>query len=345
MKEITIQKNEAGQRFDKFLAKYMNQAPKSFFYKMLRKKNITLSEFALLGALLALLTGAFRRRDRVALMLLLGLLTALLDETIQKFSGTIQQSPGDPDWILAHAGKELSIIYEDESTIFLNKPAGMLSQKAKPDDISMVEHLIAYLLNSGQISKEELRTFHPSVCNRLDRNTSGLIAAGKTLQALQQLSEMFRDRSLKKYYLCLVRGKVSSDSHISGYLKKDPRTNRVTVSRTPSGSASPIETEYHIIKQEEDVTLLEVHLITGKTHQIRAHLASIGHPIAGDYKYGNRAFNDTLKKEYGLSSQLLHAYRLNFPECDGDLSRLSGKELQAPLPPLFQKICQEKGVI
>ena len=131
----------------------------------------------------------------------------LSDETIQKFSGTIQQSPGDPDWILAHAGKELSIIYEDESTIFLNKPAGMLSQKAKPDDISMVEHLIAYLLNSGQISKEELRTFHPSVCNRLDRNTSGLIAAGKTLQALQQLSEMFRDRSLKKYYLCLVRGK------------------------------------------------------------------------------------------------------------------------------------------
>ncbi len=104
----------------------------------------------------------------------------LSDETIQKFSGTIQQSPEIPDWILAHAGKELSIIYEDESTIFLNKPAGMLSQKAKPDDISMVEHLIAYLLNSGQISKEELRTFHPSVCNRLDRNTSGLIAAGKT---------------------------------------------------------------------------------------------------------------------------------------------------------------------
>lgn len=331
MKEIIIKKNEAGQRFDKFLAKYMNQAPKSFFYKMLRKKNITLNGKKAAG------NEILELNDTVRLF--------LSDETIQKFSGTIQQSPGDPDWILAHAGKELSIIYEDESTIFLNKPAGMLSQKAKPDDISMVEHLIAYLLNSGQISKEELRTFHPSVCNRLDRNTSGLIAAGKTLQALQQLSEMFRDRSLKKYYLCLVRGKVSSDSHISGYLKKDSRTNRVTVSRTPSAAASPIETEYHIIKQTKDVTLLEVHLITGKTHQIRAHLASIGHPIAGDYKYGNRAFNETLKKEYGLSSQLLHAYRLNFPKCGGDLSLLSGKELQAPLPPLFQKICQKKGVI
>ena len=154
MKEITIQKNEAGQRFDKFLAKYMNQAPKSFFYKMLRKKNITLNGKKAAG------NEILKLNDTVRLF--------LSDETIQKFSGTIQQSPGDPDWILAHAGKELSIIYEDESTIFLNKPAGMLSQKAKPDDISMVEHLIAYLLNSGQISKEELRTFHPSVCNRLD---------------------------------------------------------------------------------------------------------------------------------------------------------------------------------
>lgn len=322
MKEFIINENEAGQRFDKYLAKLLREAPKSFFYKMMRKKNITLNGKKATGNE-KLFSG-----DHVKLF--------LSDETFEKFSGN-DSAP--------RAHYALDIIYEDENILLINKPAGMLSQPADDGTPSLVEYLTGYLLKNGSLTENDLRTFRPSVCNRLDRNTSGLIAAGKTLQALQQLSEMFRDRSLKKYYLCLVRGKVSSDSHISGYLKKDPRTNRVTVSRTPSGSASPIETEYHIIKQEEDVTLLEVHLITGKTHQIRAHLASIGHPIAGDYKYGNRAFNDTLKKEYGLSSQLLHAYRLNFPECDGDLSRLSGKELQAPLPPLFQKICQEKGVI
>ena len=323
MKTFIIKENEAGQRFDKYLKKLLKEAPSSFVYKMLRKKNIVLNGKKADGS------EKLNARDEVKLF--------LADETYDKFAGAeVKES---------FPTTALDIVYEDEDILIINKPAGMLSQKAQPSDISANEYIIGYLLQSRALKETDLRTFRPSVCNRLDRNTSGLIAAGKTLQALQQLSEMFRDRSLKKYYLCLVRGKVSSDSHISGYLKKDPRTNRVTVSRTPSGSASPIETEYHIIKQEEDVTLLEVHLITGKTHQIRAHLASIGHPIAGDYKYGNRAFNDTLKKEYGLSSQLLHAYRLNFPKCGGDLSLLSGKELQAPLPPLFQKICQEKGVI
>ena len=165
---------------------------------MLRKKNITLNGKKAAG------NEILELNDTVRLF--------LSDETIQKFSGTIQQSPGDPDWILAHAGKELSIIYEDESTIFLNKPAGMLSQKAKPDDISMVEHLIAYLLNSGQISKDELRTFHPSVCNRLDRNTSGLVICAKTLMGSQKLNEMIKTRAVRKYYRLFVKGRLEKES-------------------------------------------------------------------------------------------------------------------------------------
>ena len=116
---------------------------------------------------------------------------------------------------------DLDIIYEDSHTIFINKPVGMLSQKAKPEDVSLVEHLISYLLSSGKITQEELRTFHPSICNRLDRNTSGIVAAGKSLAALQELTEMFRERTVKKYYLCLVKGTVTEEKRIRGYLVKD----------------------------------------------------------------------------------------------------------------------------
>jgi 23S rRNA pseudouridine955/2504/2580 synthase len=179
------------------------------------------------------------------------------------------------------------------------------------------------------------------------------VAAGKTLQALQGLSEMFRDRTLKKYYLCLVKGQVKENQRIHGYLVKNEKTNKVTVSQkkpaeqTKDGKeASAIDTEYKVLARNRETTLLEVHLITGKTHQIRAHLASIGHPIAGDYKYGNRSFNDVLKKEYGLRSQLLHAYRLEFPEnCEGDIKQLSGKIIKAPVPALFEQICKAQGVM
>lgn len=320
MKEITIQKNEAGQRFDKFLAKYMNQAPKSFFYKMLRKKNITLNGKKAAG------NEILKLNDTVRLF--------LSDETIQKFSGTIQQSPGDPDWILAHAGKELSIIYEDESTIFLNKPAGMLSQKAKPDDISMVEHLIAYLLNSGQISKEELRTFHPSVCNRLDRNTSGLIAAGKSLSGLQELSGMFKSRELHKYYLCLVEGVLKEERYIKGYLAKDKKSNKVTIYKQEKENALPVETKYYPLGTNGTRTLLKVELITGRAHQIRAHLASEGHSIVGDPKYG--------KADKKLKGQLLHSFRMEFPSMKGSLSYLSGKVFTAPLPEIFLRTLKEE---
>lgn len=321
MQQIIIKDNEAGQRLDKMLAKYLNEAPKSFLYKMLRKKNITLNGKKAAGNE-KLVSG-----DEVKLF--------LSDETIARFSSSLVQ----------YTKEKLDILYEDENILLINKPAGMLSQKAVDSDESVVEHLITYLLNSGQLSEQDLKTFKPSVCNRLDRNTSGMIAAGKSLKGLQELSRLFKDRTLGKYYLCLAAGNITEPSRIQGYLAKDEKTNQVTVRTVKSGDADPIETEYRPLKTDGDVTLLEVHLITGKTHQIRAHLASVGHPVIGDYKYGNRNVNDSYRKAYGLEHQLLHAYRLVFPELKGALSNLSQKEFIAPLAEEFREIAADKGVL
>lgn len=321
MKTITISKNEAGQRLDKFLAKYLNHAPKSFLYKMLRKKNITLngkkadgSEKTAVG-------------DEVKLF--------LSDETIAKFSSVeIPSTHGN-----------LDVIYEDDNILLINKPCGMLSQKAKPSDVSLVEHLISYLMKEGCVTAESLTVFRPSVCNRLDRNTSGIVAAGKSLAGLQTMAEVFKDRSLHKYYLCLVDGRVSGKRLIAGYLTKDAGANQVRVTTEAEGEDSlPIRTEYRPVSVADAATLLEVKLITGRSHQIRAHLASIGHPILGDTKYGSPAVNDRMRQRFGLRYQLLHSWRLEMPELTGELSGLSGKIFTARPPKQFDRIRKEMGL-
>lgn len=348
MQELNITANEAGQRLDKLLAKYLDKAPKSFLYKMLRKKNITLNGKKCSG------NEKLAAGDIVRLF--------LSDETIQNFSTPVkvtqvsvekrknagQNKKGTLDKNKSVSGRKkekLSVLYEDEHVLFINKPVGMLSQKAKESDVSAVELLLDYLLESGQIQPEELRTFRPSICNRLDRNTSGLLAAGKSLAGLQEMNRFFKERTIAKYYRCLVNGIVKEGAYIKGYLTKDEVTNKVQISQTELPGSVPIETEYRALSAKNGVSLLEVHLITGKTHQIRAHLASVGHPIIGDYKYGNRNVNQLYQKEYGLKSQLLHAYRLEFPRTEGTLSYLSGKEFTAELPELFTRICKDKGVM
>lgn len=327
MKEIIISSNEAGQRLDKLLGKYLRLAPKSFFYKMLRKKNITLNGKKAQG------NEILSAGDSVKLF--------LSDDTISKFQ---QQEYAPVSSNSKPTGEtrrpqNLDLVYEDDHIALINKPAGMLSQKADPKDVSLVEYFIEYLLESGSISKESLQLFRPSVCNRLDRNTSGLVIAGKSLAGLQTMSLLLKDRSMKKYYRCIVIGEMDRGDHLKGYLLKDKSTNQVRISSAPRTKDDKwIETEYKVLKREGGLTLLEVHLITGRSHQIRAHLASIGHPILGDGKYGNNKINQRYKKSHGVQCQMLHAYRLEMPEIEGELSYLSGKIFCAPLPKLYQRL-------
>ena len=326
MQELHVTANEAGQRLDKLLAKFLNQAPKSFLYKMMRKKNIVLNGKKCTG------NEKLKQGDSIKLF--------FSAETIEKFSAGTYVTPKKEKINM------LPIIYEDEQVLLMNKPVGVLSQKAKDSDVSAVEILINYLIETNQLSKEQFRTFHPSICNRLDRNTSGILVAGKTLSALQEMNRFFKERTIAKYYRCLVKGRViKNEDYIKGYLVKDQKTNKVSITKKKTEEGVPIETEYCVIQSNDEVSLLEVHLITGKTHQIRAHLASIGHPIIGDYKYGDKQINEMYRQEYGLKSQLLHAYRLEMPSSDGSLAYLNDKKFVAELPDKFIKICKDKGVL
>ena len=319
MKEFIINENEAGQRFDKYLAKLLREAPKSFFYKMLRKKNITLNGKKATG------NEKLSPGDQVKLF--------LSDETFQKFS---------KETAAPRAVCDLDVIYEDADVLLVNKPAGMLSQPDESGEPSLVEYITGYLLERGTLTENDLATFRPSVCNRLDRNTSGIVAAGKSLAGLQALSELFRGRTLHKDYLALAKGVIKNEEHIRGYLHKDQKYNKVTVYREKKDGALPIETVYTPLGDNGAVTLLKIRLVTGRPHQIRAHLASEGHPLMGDYKYGGERYNRICRERYGLKHQLLHAYRREFPRSQEVPDHLSGKIFFAEPPELFCHILKEE---
>lgn len=336
MQSVTIGSNQAGQRLDKFLHKCLPQAGTGFLYKMLRKKNITLNGKKAEGKEM-LAVG-----DEIKFF--------FSDETYAKFSGSTADTDSTADTTgeykaAYNAIKGVQVLYEDDNILLLNKPVGVLTQKAAPKDLSLNEWLIGYLLAKKGITEEELKTFHPSVANRLDRNTSGIVLCGKSLAGSQALSRIIKERTLQKFYHTVCIGELTQDETLQGYLHKDSKTNKVTVVRELSAVVreedySPIQTAFHPIATTQGYTLLEVELITGKTHQIRSHLAHIGHPIIGDGKYGNKKQNERFREQDGLQNQLLHAYRVVFPAEQGILAALSGCEIIAPYPKQFKKITQ-----
>lgn len=372
MREVIISEREEGQRLDRYLEKYMPDAPKSFFYKMMRKKNIVLNGKKVFGS------ERIQTGDQIKLF--------LADETIEGFrsgkkaqevdlgaqqmpqakrlekgarqmpqakrptNGARQMSPAKRLEKGARQGKielqqghydrnlpPLQIVYEDAQFLVVNKPVGVLSQKADRNDRSIVEQITDYLADNAADD-----TFRPGICNRLDRNTSGLIVAGKTVRALQDMNKRFKERTICKYYLCVVHGSVLKKQYLKGYLEKDSRTNKVTVRQQPGPNSVPIATEYLPLQQGmyqgESFTLLQVHLITGKSHQIRAHLASIGHPLVGDVKYSTKRASAFDREQLHQRVQLLHAWQLIFTA--------HGKEYvwKAELPDNFAQVLRRLGM-
>ncbi len=337
MQEIIIGPNHAGQRLDKFLHKYLPNAGTSFLYKMLRKKNITLNGKKAEGKEILELN------DKVQ--------SFFSEETFVKFSGkmpevnttndsqatikasdTYKKAFNHPDM------KDVTVLYEDDHVLVLNKPVGVLTQKAKDSDISLNEWMIGYLLDKGTITVKELELFKPSVVNRLDRNTSGIVLCGISLKGSQSLSKMIKDRAIGKFYRTICVGHIKEAKVLKGSLSKNKLTNKVSIDNEGEG----IETAFVPMERlKGNMTYLEVELITGKTHQIRAHLASIQHPLIGDAKYGYEKCNQEMRNKYGLKNQLLHAYRMEFPVLDGELACLSEKIIIAPLPEQFQRILED----
>ena len=323
MKSFVVTKAEAGQSALKYTQRILKEAPSSFLFKMFRKKNIVLNGKKIEG------NEKVSEGDEIKFF--------LSDETFLNFSGKTKPAPSVSSYMEAYAlYGEPDIVYEDEHVLIVNKPTDMLSQKAVKDDLSANEWLIGYLLFHKKVTRESLVTFIPSVCNRLDRNTGGLLLFGKTPFGTNTLNALLRDRSLHKYYQTVVKGRVDEPLNIRGWLLKDEATNKVTVyDKDPDNGASYIETEYTPLEyiEKKDLTVLKVLLVTGKPHQIRAHLSHIGHPIAGDHKYGDASLNKAL----GLPYQVLFAVELVFPKLH-DYPDLSGKTISIKEPSIFESI-------
>lgn len=326
MRELIVKELEAGQRLDKFLRKYLKEAPNSFLYKMMRKKNIVLNGKKVTG------NEQIKEGDSIKLF--------LSEDTIEKFMGQSVMSDFTDLYRKAYAElKGIQVVSEFEDVLFINKPTGILSQQAEANDLSANEWLIGYLLSQNTISEEDLKTFKPSVCNRLDRNTSGLLVCSKTLLGSQEMARILKDRSLHKFYRCLVHGKCELNGVYEAFLYKDEKLNKVSVyldAKDCKGAfrdkLKPIKTGMKPVEYYNDIncTELEIELFTGKTHQIRAQMEKLGFPLVGDIKY---AGGEKILKTNG---QILHAYRLVFPEMSGKLEYLSEKEIVCEKPECFK---------
>ncbi|MBQ2708279.1 MAG: RluA family pseudouridine synthase [Clostridia bacterium] len=302
MRTLIIKQNDAGQRLDKFLSKAVKALPKSLMYKSIRTKKIKVN----------------RKRTEIGYILEEG-------DTVELFLAEEFFTERAVEEAFMKLTPHLDIVYEDEHILLLDKQPGLIVHSDDEEEVNtLISHVKAYLYRKGEYNPADEQSFAPALCNRIDRNTGGIVIAAKTAEALRVMNEKIRNDELSKFYLAAVHGKLPKRADtLHGWLKKDAASNMVDVITTPRPGYKEIITKYRVLEEKRDLSLVEVELVTGRTHQIRAHLSSIGHPLLGDGKYGiNRD-----DKKIGYKFQALFAYRLEFrfTTDSGALSYLNGK--------------------
>lgn len=318
MREIKITNNESDQRLDRFIRKLLGEASLGFIYKQIRKKNITVN----------------KEKSNEKYILKEGDLVQIYfsDETIDNFKTKKEK---------IKSNVKLDIVYEDENILIINKRAGLLSHSTKKDysEDNVVDAMLAYLNNKDEYDPKDSATFTPSLANRLDRNTSGLLIGAKTYNAIQELNKAQRNNQIDKFYYTIVSGSVDGEkTEYANIEKVNNKENLSKVSKEESEDKKTIITAYKSILKGKKYSLLEINLITGRTHQIRAHLGYLNMPVIGDTKYGNKKTNKFFKDKYNLNHQLLHCYKTEFLNLEGDLEYLSNRTFEVDKTNLMNEI-------
>ena len=306
MKEFTIGKNDAGQRLDRWLAKTLPLLPAPLAQKYIRLKRVKVN-------------GKGSQRD----------VRLQLGDILQLYiNDEFFEQPREENAFLGVFKPHLDIVYEDENLMLLNKRPGLLCHADEHEKVNtLITHIQAYLYQKKEWNPRDEHSFTPALCNRIDRNTGGIVIAAKTAEGLRVMNQKIRDRELKKYYLCIVHGTLPRPAgRLEGYILKDEAKKQVTVSSRPRPGAKTAVTLYETLAVRNGLSLVRCQLITGRTHQIRAQFAAAGHPLLGDGKYGSERQN----KRYGRSYQALYSYRLEFcfTTDAGALAPLDGQQFQ-----------------